>query len=272
MRIQASPIGKLALFSAIFLIAALCSWTQGTGVRPLITQPIDESNLTILRGNTHPLARAQLDRGLAPDNRPMDRMLLVLKRSPQQEAALQRWMAQQLDQSSPNYHKWLTPAQFGQMFGPSDQDIQTITRWLESHGFTGINVATGRTTIEFSGDAAQVQAAFHTAIHKFVVSGAPHWANVQDPAIPAAITPAVAGVAALHNFFPNKMSHVASAAARSRTAARKPRSIRPQFTFTDSQGNQWFALGPTDFATIYNVLPLWNLSIDGSGETIAVLS
>ena len=62
-------------------------------------------------------------------------MLLVLKRSPEQDTALDKLMAEQQDQSSPNYHHWLTPEQFGEQFGPADQDIQTITSWLESQGF-----------------------------------------------------------------------------------------------------------------------------------------
>ena len=59
----------------------------------------------------------------------------------------------------------------------------------------------GKTVIEFSGTAAQVQSAFHTSIHKYVVGGEEHWANSSDPQIPTALTPVVAGVATLHNFF-----------------------------------------------------------------------
>ena len=101
-------------------------------------------------------------------------------------------MAEQQDPSSPNYHKWLTPAQFGQQFGPADQDIQTITSWLTSHGFQINHVSNGRTIIQFSGTAGQVQEALHTPIHKFVVNGEEHWANTTDPSIPTALTPVVA--------------------------------------------------------------------------------
>jgi subtilase family serine protease len=281
MRKLSGPAGKLALVFAVFLVAALSSWTQVSSIRPLITQPVDESKLTVLRGNTHPLARAEFDRGVAPDNLPMDRMLLVLKRSPQQEAALETLMAQQLDKSSPNYHKWLTPQQFGQMFGPSDQDIQKITAWLESHGFTIDSVSNGRTTIEFSGDAAQVQSAFHTPIHSYVVNGEQHWANANDPAIPAALTPAVAGVRSLHNFFPKPQSHIRVPLRRSASAAQG--KVRPALSFSSNGGcslvqaldalltEECNILGPGDFAVIYNTQPLL-AQIDGSGETIAIVS
>ena len=52
-----------------------------TSPRILITKPVDENQLTVLNGNTHPLARAEFDQGAAPPALPMNRMLLVLKRT-----------------------------------------------------------------------------------------------------------------------------------------------------------------------------------------------
>ena len=52
----------------------------------------------------------------------MQRMLLVLKRSPEQEHALAGRLDQLQDKSSPYFHQWLTPEQFGQEFGPADAD------------------------------------------------------------------------------------------------------------------------------------------------------
>src|SRR6202047_987468 len=102
--------------------------------RPLIIPSIDESKLTTLKGNTHPLARQEFDLGTAPATLPMNRMLLVLKRSPDQEAALAKLLDDQQDKASTHFHQWLTPTQFGQQFGPTDNDIQVITSWLQSHG------------------------------------------------------------------------------------------------------------------------------------------
>jgi subtilase family serine protease len=271
MRTQQISPAKLLAVSTLCLLASTAAFAQIPSARVRITQPLDEAKLTILHGNTHPLARAQFDRGAAPFNLPMQRMQLLLKRSPEREAALETLMAQQQDKSSPNYHKWLTPDQFGSEFGPSDQDIQTVSFWLQSHGFQVDNVSKGRTLIEFSGTADQVQQAFHTAIHSFVVNGVHHWANVNDPAIPTALTPVVAGVSSLHNFFPRRMSRAINARARSARGSTRGLAM-PQFTFTDTQNNTNFALGPTDFGTIYNVLPLWNAGITGVGETIAVVT
>jgi hypothetical protein len=240
---------------------------------PLITQPVDDSQLTVLKGNTHPLARPQFDLGAAPAALPMQRMLLVLKRSPEQESAIEKLLDDQQNKSSPSYHQWLTPAQFGQQFGPTDSDIQIITSWLQSHGFE-VGAPQGRTVMEFSGSASQVQEAFHTTIHKYVVNGEQHWANSSDPQIPTGLLPAVAGVASLNNFPRRPMNRFAGQFSRDK-ATGKVRAVTPLFTyqpsFQCSADNYCFALGPYDFATIYNVLPLWNANINGTGQTIAIV-
>ena len=100
----------------------------------------------------------------------------------------------------PACYKWLTPAQFGQQFGASDADIQQITSWLQAQGFTIDHVANSKSFIQFSGTAGQVEQAFHTRIHKYVVNGAAHWANATEPQLPSALTSVVAGVATLYNF------------------------------------------------------------------------
>jgi subtilase family serine protease len=288
MRIQHRFAHRLLLLLASCSLAPLCVSAQANIVPSRITHAVDESRLTVLHGNTHPLARPEFDRGAAPASLPMDRMLLVLKRSPEQEAALEKFMAEQQDPSSPNYHHWLSPQEFGQQFGPADQDIQTITSWLESHGFRVGNVSNGRTVIEFSGTAAQVQEAFHTTIHRYVLpNGEEHWANSSDPAIPAALAPVVVGVHGLHNFFPKPMSHIVGPFSRSVLASQAkarpmfsfpatgPCSAPQQLTSTGATVGDWcFMVAPYDFATIYNVLPLWNASpaIDGTGETIAIVN
>jgi hypothetical protein len=197
----------------------------------------------------------------------MERMLLVLKRSPEQELALRTMLDSQQDKNSPNYHKWLTPEQFGEHFGPNDSDLQTVTAWLRSHGFRVEAPSGGRTVIEFSGFASQVEQAFHTAIHKYQVNEEEHSANTVDPSIPSALAPAVKGVVSLHNF--PRHSYATLLGTPMQASPRQSTPL-PLFTFTPQQ-TTYYGLGPTDFATIYNVFPLWNAGIDGTGQTIAIV-
>lgn len=238
---------------------------QSAAARPLITQAVDDEQLTTLKGNTHRLARPEFDLGTAPATLPMQRMLLVLKRSPEQQLALRKLLDDQQDRHSPNYHKWLSPQQFGQKFGPTDADMQAITGWLQSHGFQ-VGTTKGRTVLEFSGSASQVRETFHTAIHKYIVNGEQHWANSSDPQIPVALVPAIAGVATLHNFVSRPQSHLA----QQRVPARVVPGARPEITFTQN-GQQTHALAPQDYAVIYNIRPAYNLYWNGLGVNIGVV-
>lgn len=233
------------LFSLLFLLIANSALAQTTA---LIVGPVDSAQRVTLTGNTHPLARAEFDRGAAPADLPLNRMLLVLTRSPEQEAALQKLLVDQQDKTSGQYRHWLTPAQFGQQFGPADQDIQTIAAWLQQSGFQNVRVSQGRTVIEFSGTAGQVQNAFETPIHRYVVNGEEHWANATNPSIPAALAAAVKGVFTLHDFYKKPQLHLGE----TKLNAKAIKGARPQFT--SSTGSH--ALTPSDYYTIYNFNPL----------------
>ncbi len=270
--LQVSLVATLFLTLACSLILTSHCLGQVAAASPgLITQAVDESQLTTLKGNTHPLARPEFDLGTAQASLPMQRMLLVLKRSPEQETALRKLLDDQQDKHSPNYHKWLTPEDFGKQFGPTDTDMATIAAWLQSHGFE-VGSTKGRTVLEFSGSASQVQEAFHTSIHKYVVNGEQHWANASDPMIPTALTAAVAGVASLNNF-PRKPMNVSAGVLKLDRATGKVYSEKPLVTEPGqcTPINECYGLGPYDFATIYNVAPLWNAGIDGTGVTIAIV-
>jgi pro-kumamolisin-like protein/Big-like domain-containing protein len=276
-----NKIGIAVAFALLGFVTSGGAQTVPT-VGPRVNAPVDDTIRTTLTGNTHPLARPEFDRGAAPPNLPMSRMLLVLKRGAEQETVLQQLMDQQHDKSSPNYHRWLTPDQLGQQFGPADQDIQAVTSWLQSHGFQVGRVGRGRTAIEFSGTAVQVRDAFRTEIHSYLVGGAQHWANNSEPQIPAALAPVVSGVAALHSFPVQPLHHVTGGFSKSiATGEVKPISAtantlaeEPQFTLSDQQCQPTcYGVGPYDFAAIYNVLPLWNATpaIDGTGQSIAIV-
>ena len=251
----------LLLFIPLRFVAA-----QNGPPVPRIFRAINEKQVVTLKGNVHPLARAEFDQGVVADSQPMNRILLLLQRSPEQEASLQQLLENQQSKSNPNFHQWLTPEQFGAQFGTADSDLQAVTQWLTAHGFTDINVGPGRSVIEFSGSAAQVRNSFHTEIHRFHVGAEDHFANVSDPQIPAAFAPVVAGVVSLHNFPRKSHTRYLGAARRERNSSR----LQPLFTFPYGSDNV-YGLGPGDFAVIYNSKPLIAANTDGTGQTIAIV-
>lgn len=198
-------------------------------------------------------------------------MILVLKRSAGQENSLQEFLEEVQNPASPAYHQYLTPAQFGQQYGISESDLEAVTGWLRSAGFTVNKIHSGHMAIEFSGSAGQVQSAFHTAIHSYVVNGEQHYANASNPMIPAALAPVVGGIT-LNNFAPHPLNQ------RVGRAMLDPVTHRAAPLFTDPSPNTLgclsgycFAVVPGDFATIYDTKPLLATGIDGKGVTIGVV-
>ncbi|HEY3991158.1 MAG TPA: Ig-like domain repeat protein [Acidobacteriaceae bacterium] len=240
--------------------------------RPLITQPVNESSLVALRGNLHPLARPQFDRGPAPVSLGAQRQLLVLKRTTQQERMLQQYLASLEDRNSPNFHRFLTPEQFGQQYGPAPEDIAQVVSWLNSQGFTVNKVAKSNMAIEFSGSVNQVETAFHTQIDRFVINGQEHVANVSNPMIPSALAPVIAGVSPLNDFYPRPQVRPGP---RGQWDATERRFV-PQLTVSISSTPYLF-VSPGDAATIYDApsslnthLKAGQAAYDGTGVTIGI--
>jgi pseudomonalisin len=215
---------------------------------------IDDEQRITLHGDRHPLAISQYDAGsVSPDFR-MDRMLLTLQPAAAQQDALLQLLDAQKDPDSPYYHQWLTPEQFGERFGVSEADATQVSRWLQAYGMEVEEVTAGRRSIIFSSTAAQVEEAFHTRIHVYKIGNEVHHANASDPQIPAAFARVVGGVVSLHDFRSEPMH----------SGARIP---TPNFT---SGGSHYLA--PADFATIYDLAPLYQQSIGGSSQSVAIVA
>ncbi|MBV8551357.1 MAG: S8/S53 family peptidase [Acidobacteriaceae bacterium] len=220
----------------------------------MLTQRVNENALTALRGNTRPEAKAANDRGPVADDFKLSHMLLQLRRTPEQEKALEQFIVELHDSASPNFQHWISAQEFGQQFGIAQADLDGITNWLRLHGFT-IHTIYPNLAVDFSGTAGQVREAFHTQIDHLLVNGERHYANMSDPQIPEAFGALVAGISSLHNFMPHPLSH----------------HVRnhpiPGFTI----GPHVEAVVPQDIATIYNLSTAFNNGLSGRKQTIAVL-
>jgi hypothetical protein len=161
---------------------------------------IDENGWVVLHGNVNPKARPEFDVGPSDPSLPMKRMTLLLKIAPEKQAELDRLLAEQQDPSSPYFHRWLTPEEFGKRFGPSREEIATVKNWLVSQGFTVERAANGSAWINFSGTVADVERAFHVSMHDYSVGGHLYHSNSTDPSIPRALADLVAGPVKLNNF------------------------------------------------------------------------
>ena len=250
---------------AALLIATLFSSVSYAAVPDRISGALTNGQTVALKGNVHHKALPQFDQGPVDPATRLGYVTLLTVPTASQRQALTQLVAQQQDRKSPNYRKWLTPEQWADRFGLSQGDIEKLTGWLKSQGFTVLNVAHGRNWIVFSGSAAQIQNTFGTEIHRYNVDGEMHVANASAPRIPAALSGIVMNVRGLDDFRP------------------KPRVVRNAHSFQGPRPAYYYPLFPTpqpsgflapgDIATIYDINALYNASpaIDGTGQKLAVI-
>ncbi len=138
----------------------------------------------------------------------------------------------------------------------SDNDIATLTGWLQSQGLQVSWVAPSRAFIGFTGTAANVGRAFQTELHYYTVNGKQRMSVSSDPMIPAALAPAISSIRGLFTI-EDRPSHFATTVP----------SSSPNLTVS-SGGVSYHFLAPGDFETIYD-LPA---SVTGSGTTIGIVA
>ncbi len=237
-------------------LSAACALALVLGqVSAAQARTINDNDRVSLAGSVHPLATPQADVGASDLSLRMERMILSLKVRPGAEQRLAQLLAAQHDPTSPLFHHWLTPEQFGAQFGLNDDDLQSVKGWLQGHGFTIDEVGKSRGWVNFSGTASQVEQAFKTEIHDFQVDGKLHHANAVAASIPRGLADIVNGVVTLHDF--QRPAH---------NSGFKSLANDPDYTTGTSH-----YVAPPDFATIYDLNPAYGSGTTGAGQTVAIV-
>ena len=220
-----------------------------------VTRPIENNQSYALAGNIHGKATAENDEGPVSPSLALSYVTVTLAQTDSQRTALDQLLAEQQTPGSPNYHRWLTPEEYADRFGASQSDLNAISSWLQGFGLKIAAVAKGRSWIAVNGSAAQVEAAFKTELHHYLVNGEMHFANATEPSVPTALRGVVTGIHGLNDFRMKPSNHV-------------PKDNSAQPLYNSGSGNHYLA--PDDVATIYNIKPLYDSGINGTGQKIVV--
>ncbi|HJV23303.1 MAG TPA: protease pro-enzyme activation domain-containing protein, partial [Holophagaceae bacterium] len=263
-----NPFRSTSLLSGLALALTLPATAADSGRAPLSPMlRIDASDRAELKGQVHPLVTRARITGAVEGTLPMERMLLTLKAPAEAQARLEAFLARVQDPASPEYHRWITPEQFGERFGPSQADVEQLKGWLASQGLRVESVSPGRRSLTVSGDAAAVTNAFRTTMSRIEFEGRTYIANTTVPSIPKALQGLVGGFVSLHNIPRRAMNNGFRTLPAGQLGTFPRRQSDPQYTGQTS-GRHYLA--PGDFATIYNLKPLYDQGIDGAGMVIAI--
>jgi pseudomonalisin len=266
----------------IFLLALLSNrgFSQGSDAKkPEVVEPaepdrvvegIDPLKKVALTSHLPLWASRERDLGSVSPDLKLDHLTVLLSRPPQREQAFRELLEAQQNPMSAHFHQWLTPDQIGREFGASDHDLAAVSAWLESKGLRIQGISKSRTIVTFSGTTSAVGAALSTAFHIFA-AGSGQISNaketrklvsiVSEPEIPAALAPVIKSFSGLSEIpvRPHVLSGVAS------------QSELPGFTNCNSRGECAHFVSPADFATIFDVNPLYKTGFSGNGQRIGII-
>ena len=177
------------------LIALVCA--SLTTVAGAATSPSRVS----LANSVEPFAiPAHLARSVGPTSRVRFDLYLGLRDPAGAEATLRALSSP----GSPTYRRFLTPGEFRSRFARPDSDVAAVTSWLRGSGFTVGDIPLDHTTVQASGTATQVDAAFGVRLGRYRTGHGIARAADRAPSIPASLGSIVRGVIGLT---PTRMRH-----------------------------------------------------------------
>ena len=212
----------------------------------------DQNQRVTLSGQAVPLIQqAQLMQAVDP-NQQLNLSIGLQLRNP---ADLDSLLSAIYDPQSPQYHQYLTPDQFNQLFAPAPDQVQQVVSFLQGQGLTVTSIAPNNLLIDATGSVAQVEQAFNIQINNYQEGNQTFYANATSPSIPTSISPLITSIGGLDNSVLYQPLY--------RRLDTHHQSHRGALA-----GQSGF--GPKDLSTAYDVTPLHSAGIRGDNQTIAL--
>jgi uncharacterized repeat protein (TIGR03803 family) len=188
---------------------------------------------------------------------PLDKKLdLAIGLPLRNREALTNLLERLYDPSSPDFHHYLTPAQFAGQFGPTTEDYDAVKAFAASNGLTVTRTYSNRMLVDVRGTAAAINRALHVTLQEYQhpTEGRTYFAPNTEPSLDLAIP--ILHVAGLDNYaMPRPLMNF------SPFDPKAPRAIGQ-----DGSGPNGFYAG-RDFREAYAP----DVTLDGAGQSVALL-
>ena len=219
------------------------------------------------------------DLGTVPDAEAVD-LNFALTRAPEVQAAFDQLLADQQNPNSARYHQWLTPQQVGEQYGATQHDLDALTAWLTSKGFTVTGITPSRVVVQTTAPSAVITAALGTTIHNFSLAGHPAGERLRapsnEPVLPAALASVVYYVGGLidvpistHSVqIPRVPVAGSGISPQTQGVQSQAQTFSPNYTLG---AGALHLLAPADFNLIYNVNTAAAAGTTGTGVKVMII-
>ncbi|MFL6514532.1 MAG: protease pro-enzyme activation domain-containing protein [Chthoniobacterales bacterium] len=152
----------------------------------------------LINGHVPAAARRLLPLSDAPANQPLQLAVGLAVRDP---AAVDAFVKEVSDPASPNFRKYLTPEEFTDRFGPSEEEYQSVIDFLQAQGLSVTQTHPNRLVVDVAASVAQVQRAFHVRIRNFAhpTEGRTFFAPENEPEVDSPVP--ILHIAGLSNYW-----------------------------------------------------------------------
>jgi subtilase family serine protease len=212
----------------------------------------DQNQRSLLSGNTLPLIQqAHLMQATDATQQLNLSIGLQLRNSSELDSLLSAIY----DPQSPQYHQYLTPDQFNQLFAPTSDQVQQVVSYLQGQGLTVTSVAPNNLLIDATGSAAQAQQSFNIQINNYQLGKQTFYANASPPSVPAPISQLITSIGGLDSSVQYHPLY--------RRLARQQQHLSALLAAPSG-------FGPKDLSGAYDATPLQSSGILGDNQTIAL--
>jgi hypothetical protein len=113
---------------------------------------------------------------------------------------LNKLLQQIYDPASPNYHRYLTPEQFTERFGPTEQDYQALIDFVKANGLAVTGSHPGRVLLDVKGSVADIEKIFQLTmrVYQHPTEARTFYAPDVEPSLDLAVP--VLNISGLNNY------------------------------------------------------------------------
>jgi uncharacterized repeat protein (TIGR01451 family) len=178
--------------------------------------------------------------------------------------ALTNLLGQIYDPSSPNYHHYLTPAEFTAQFGPTAADYKMVINFAKVNGLRVVGEHSNRMLLDVTGKAADIERAFNVnlLVYHHPTENRDFFAPDADPSVPAGLP--VLDVGGLSNLRRPHSHYKLKPVVKSAKTTGVPMVSSPSATTGSGPSGNYIG---DDFRNAY--VP--GTSLNGSGQAIALV-
>jgi len=168
---------------------------------------------------------------------------------------LQTLLAAQNNPNSPQYHHYITPAEFTYRFGADQQQVNSVQAYLRSQGLSISTISPSHIFVDAAGSVKSVEQAFHIALADYAIGGQLFYAPLNEPSVPAALAGTVASIDGLDNVAQYRPHYLSAVGGKLRSHS----------------GGAKGGYTPDQLRTAYDIAPLTSNGYTGSGQVMAIL-